>query len=860
MTSNTSIHSGRWWEKDGQKIQCNLCPRHCRIKPGNRGFCFVRKATTTGIELTTYGRSSGFCIDPIEKKPLNHFFPGSSVLSFGTAGCNLACKFCQNWDISKSKEMDKLMQLASPEVIARAANQLGCSSVAFTYNDPVIFAEYAIDVANACRELGIHSVAVTAGYITEEARSEFFNSMDATNVDLKAFTKQFYRNLCGSDIEPVKETLKYLVHETNIWVELTNLIIPGENDNEKELRELSKWIRDELTPTVPIHFTAYHPAYKLSNPRTPTQTLLNAQKIALEEGLEFVYTGNVHNKSGESTYCPNCGNLLIGRNRYELSEWSFAKESPGVCPKCEREIPGHFNSSPGTWGQKRVPIDIANFTSSFNNNDLKRNKEDNLNGYINNLDKKNCEIVKRAIREPAVAGSFYSENTKSLFETLSNLFSASLPKAEAGNPKALIVPHAGYMYSGQIAANAFSNWINEKDLIENVVIIGPSHRVLFDGIAIPKMNIFKTPLGEVSLKNSFIEQLKNLPQVIIDDEPHRQEHSIEVQIPFLQKILGNFKILPLAVGRTSGEKVAEIIELLWGQENTRFVISSDLSHYKEYNTAQKIDEHTAKAIERMDYASINSHQACGCIPIAGMLIVAQKKDLNIKRISLLNSGDICKNKKNVVGYGAWSLAEKTIPNKKEISLSDLDLLKKECRTIFSIAAKTIEYSTSSHKLPNVDIKSFSPYLQKNRATFVTINKNGKLRGCVGSIHPTEPFIVNVVNNAYKAALKDPRFSQLKVDELSNIEIIISLLSDLQKMSIIDEQDLLNQMKPNIDGLLIKDGRKQSVFLPQVWNEIPNKVDFIASLKQKAGLASNHWSLNFQAWKFTVNFIKGNLSK
>ncbi len=859
MKSNQSIKSGRWCTKDGQKIQCNLCPRHCRIKPGDRGFCFVRKATTTGIELTTYGRSSGFCIDPIEKKPLNHFFPGSSVLSFGTAGCNLACKFCQNWDISKSKEMDKLMKLASPEVIAQAANQLGCSSVAFTYNDPVIFAEYAIDVANACRELGVHTVAVTAGYITDDARAEFFNSMDATNVDLKAFTKKFYRNLCGSDIEPVKETLKYLVKETDIWLELTNLIIPGENDDENELRELSTWVREELNPKIPIHFTAYHPAYKLKNPKTPTQTLLNAQKIALDEGLEFVYTGNVCNPSGESTYCPNCRNLLIGRNRYELSQWRFSKKSPGVCPKCKREIPGHFNSNPGTWGQKRVPIDIGHFISSCTKNDLKKKQQDDLNSYMNNHDKISSEVIEKSIREPAVAGSFYSANKQSLSLTLSNFFSESLPTPEAGSPKALIVPHAGYIYSGQIAANAFSHWINEKDSIENVVIIGPSHRVLFDGIAIPKVNIFKTPLGEVSLQNSFIKQIKSLPQVIIDNEPHRQEHSIEVQIPFLQKILGEFKILPLAVGRTSCEKVAKIIELLWGQDNTRFVISSDLSHYKDYKGAQKIDEHTAQAIERMDYASINSDQACGCIPIAGMLIAAQKKGLAIERISLVNSGDISKNKKTVVGYGAWSISQEAIPNEKEIPLSDLDLLKKECKNIFSVAAKTLEYSTSRLKPPNVDIGSFSPQLQRNRATFITINKSGKLRGCIGTIHPTEPFIVNVVNNTYKAALKDPRFPPIRRDELSNIEITISLLSTLQKMSIKDEEDLLRQIKPNIDGLLIKDNTKQSVFLPQVWNEIPNKLDFISCLKQKAGLDSNHWSSNFQAWKFTVNFIKGNLS-
>ncbi len=358
MASTSEYHLGRWWSRHGERIQCDLCPRHCQMKPGQRGFCFVRKATLEGVSLTTYGRSSGFCIDPIEKKPLNHFFPGSSVLSFGTAGCNLACKFCQNWDISKSREMDRLMDAASPTDLARVAKKNGCRSIAFTYNDPVIFAEYAIDVAKACREMGIKTVAVTAGYITEEARPEFFQAMDATNIDLKAFTKRFYRDLCGSDIEPVKDTLRYLVRETNVWVEITTLVIPHENDGDNELHELASWVREELNPYIPIHFSAYHPDYKLDRPKTPAETLIRARSIAIQEGLKFVYTGNIYDPAGDKTRCPNCDNLLIKRDWYKVVGWGLSKKEAATCPRCQTKIPGHFDLFPGNWGRRRQSIRI----------------------------------------------------------------------------------------------------------------------------------------------------------------------------------------------------------------------------------------------------------------------------------------------------------------------------------------------------------------------------------------------------------------------------------------------------------------------------------------------------------------------
>jgi len=341
-------------------VQCDVCPRYCRLHEGQRGFCFVRACQDEQIVLTTYGRSSGYCVDPIEKKPLNHFLPGTPVLSFGTAGCNLGCKFCQNWDISKSREIDTLADAASPDAIARAAEQLGCRSVAFTYNDPVIFMEYAIDVAVSCRQFGIKTVAVTAGEICPEPREEFFGHMDAANVDLKGFTERFYRDVCLSHLQPVLDTLVYLKHETDVWFELTTLLIPGENDSESELDEMTRWVVETLGPDVPMHFTAFHPDFRmLDKPSTPPSTLVKAREIAIRNGVRYAYTGNVHDHTGGSTYCHACGEVLIGRDWYVLDQWNISDR--GCCLRCGKPCAGVFDGPPGTWGAKRQPVRLRDF-------------------------------------------------------------------------------------------------------------------------------------------------------------------------------------------------------------------------------------------------------------------------------------------------------------------------------------------------------------------------------------------------------------------------------------------------------------------------------------------------------------------
>lgn len=346
-----------WHALDDGRIQCDVCPRACKLRDGQRGVCFVRGRTEDQIVLTTYGRSSGYCIDPIEKKPLHHFLPGSAVLSFGTAGCNLGCRFCQNWDISKSKEVSRLSSAASPDDIARAAVDLGVQSVAFTYNDPVIFLEYAIDTADACRERGIRSVVVSAGYVCDEPRRELFSHVDAANIDLKAFSQEFYRHVAMGDLEPVLDTLRHLRHETDVWFEITTLLIPGRNDSDDELSAMVAWIVDELGTEVPLHFSAFHPDFKMLDvERTPLATLHRAREIARSTGLEHVYTGNVHASAASSTYCPNCRTCVIERDWYELGAYRLTDE--GRCTRCDTRIPGRFDGPAGDWGNRRVPVQL----------------------------------------------------------------------------------------------------------------------------------------------------------------------------------------------------------------------------------------------------------------------------------------------------------------------------------------------------------------------------------------------------------------------------------------------------------------------------------------------------------------------
>ncbi|MGE5694846.1 MAG: AmmeMemoRadiSam system radical SAM enzyme [Candidatus Sericytochromatia bacterium] len=353
-----TVPTKHWHRLGDGRIQCDVCPRACRLREGQRGLCFVRARADDQIVLTSYGRSSGFCVDPIEKKPLNHFLPGSAVLSFGTAGCNLACKFCQNWDISKSRETDTLGAHATPAAIARVAGESGCRSVAFTYNDPTVFWEYAADVADACHQRGIRTVAVTSGYMCPAPRAEFYRHIDAANVDLKAFTDEFYRKVCAARLDDVLDTLVYLRHDTDVWLEITTLLIPGRNDGDDEIAAECAWVREELGVDVPLHLTAFHPDYKMADiAPTPAATLTRARRIALAEGLRYVYTGNVHDTNGGTTTCPGCGTAVVVRDWYAMRRYALTDD--GCCRDCGARLPGVYDGPAGRWGARRQPVRIA---------------------------------------------------------------------------------------------------------------------------------------------------------------------------------------------------------------------------------------------------------------------------------------------------------------------------------------------------------------------------------------------------------------------------------------------------------------------------------------------------------------------
>ena len=350
-----------WWTLlDDGRVRCDVCPRACSLHDGQHGLCFVRSRQHDEIVLTTYGRSSGFCIDPVEKKPLHHFLPGSSVLSFGTAGCNLSCRFCQNWDISKSREIDTLADAADPATIASAAVSNGCAAVAFTYNDPVVFLEYAADTADACHDTGVRTVAVSAGYVEPGPREQLFSRMDAVNVDLKAFTDEFYHSLCGGHLAPVLDTLEWLV-ANDVWLEITTLLIPGFNDSDAELDALTRWIADHLGVGVPLHFSAFHPDYKMLDVvATPPATLTRARELAMANGLQYVYTGNVHDPVGGTTHCPGCGAAAIERDWYRLDAYRLTDD--GRCTSCGTAIGGVFDGPQGSWGRRRRPVRLGDPT------------------------------------------------------------------------------------------------------------------------------------------------------------------------------------------------------------------------------------------------------------------------------------------------------------------------------------------------------------------------------------------------------------------------------------------------------------------------------------------------------------------
>jgi len=444
-----------------------------------------------------------------------------------------------------------------------------------------------------------------------------------------------------------------------------------------------------------------------------------------------------------------------------------------------------------------------------------------------------------SVRAAAVAGLFYPDDQRELASNIAR-YVAPAP-ANPRVPKAIIAPHAGYIYSGAIAGRAYATLKQATNQIKHVVLLGPAHRVAFSGLALPETEAFETPLGKVPIDQRAVAMLADMPQVSRRDDAHSEEHSLEVHLPFLQAVLSDFVVTPLVVGRTSAEEVTYVLDRLWGGDETLIVISSDLSHYENYDTARRMDNATADAIESLRADDINPAQACGRIPVAGLLATARHRNMRVERIGLCNSGDTAGTKDRVVGYGAWSFHEPAEAN-------DRELLDKNHKEIFRVARASIRYGLAKGKPPVVDVKSFTPDLQPKRATFITLKKNKALRGCIGTVTAHRPFVQDIVENAYAAAFRDHRFPPLQEEEA--ITISLSLLGKPEPMQFADEAAFTTQLRPGIDGIILRDGDKSGLFLPQVWEDLPDPKAFLAHLKHKAGMAEDYWAQTLEAWRFT----------
>jgi hypothetical protein len=453
------------------------------------------------------------------------------------------------------------------------------------------------------------------------------------------------------------------------------------------------------------------------------------------------------------------------------------------------------------------------------------------------------------IRIPAVAGQFYADDAAELTSDVRRYIDAAVGQNAFTAPKMLIVPHAGYVYSGAVAGAAYATLKQIADKITKVVLFGPSHRIAFRGLAVPMATTFETPLGPIPIDQDSIAAISDMPQVTQRDDAHAEEHSLEVQLPFLQTLLGAFELTPIVVGDASGQDVAAVIEHLWGGAETLIVISSDLSHYLDHGAAQRLDAETAAAIETLHPERIGHSQACGRIPVAGALMTARERGMQVVRYDLRNSGDTAGGKDRVVGYGAWGLFD--APGAQN---EDRSLLREHGKQLLQSAGAAIKRGLAKGAPPEVDVASFPAALREQRATFITFKKNDALRGCIGSITAHRALIDDVVANAYAAAFKDPRFPPLQEDELDSLTLSISLLGKPEEMTFENETGFIDQIRPGADGLIIEDQGRRAVFLPQVWEDLPTKPQFLTHLKQKAGLAADHWSPSFKAWRFTATSL------
>ena len=770
---------------DDNKVKCTLCPFNCVLSPGQTGACKARKNEDGEMVSLTYGKPVSLAIDPIEKKPLFHFYPGTQVFSLGTAGCNLHCNFCQNWQISQaSPETVPNYEISSQQIVQKAIES-GSKSIAFTYNEPIVFYEMMLETAKLAKQKGLKTVMVTNGYINQKPLEELAEYIDAANVDLKAFTEKFYKEYTGATLKPVLESMKTL-KKKGVFIEVTNLIIPGANDTEKEIRELCEWIKKNLGEETPLHFSRFFPAYNLKNvPPTPVETLKTAKKIAEEVGLKHVYIGNVITEGGENTICPKCGKVLIKRERYNVRKNRLEN---GKCPKCGKEIKGMFE--------------------------------------------------KKRVREEAVAGMWYPDNAAELMKVLEKLDAQKCDKkGSVENVAGLIVPHAGFVYSGPTAACGFKA-LKEKDY-EVAVILGTSHRYRAGVVSVYDGAFAKTPIGNLKINRELTEKLlKSDEKIDFIEKIHTQEHSLEAELPFVRHYLGDIEIV-LILASTEDEKtllktgkvIADWIRT--SGKKTLVIESSDMSHYHSYEDAVKMDRKTISLIEEGKFDELKTAimskkcELCGYDSLKMFLEIMKGLDaLKPELIHYENSGDAvpASREKGVVGYMAM-----TFSKKEKANYYDDNLRKK----LLESARESITYTLKNKKEFKPE-KPSEPKLNEERAVFVTLKINGELRGCIGQMFASQPLYLAVTEMAHSAAFNDHRFKPLTEDELKKVHIEISVLTPMQKV------ENWKEIKNGIDGVWIKKGYRSGVFLPQVATETGWDLEtFLSNLcTHKAGLPAD----------------------
>jgi len=782
------IRKAMYFEKlSDDVVKCTLCPFNCILSSGQTGSCKARKNEDGELVSLTYGKPVSLAIDPIEKKPLFHFYPGTQVFSLGTAGCNLHCSFCQNWQISQvSPEKIQSYKISSEDIVKKAIES-GSKSIAFTYNEPIVFYEMMLETAKLAKQKGLKTVMVTNGYINKKPLEELAEYIDAANIDLKAFTEKFYKEYTGATLKPVLESIKTLKRK-GVMIEVTNLLIPGANDTEKEIRELCKWIKVNVGEETPIHFSRFFPAYNLKNvPPTPVETLIMAKKTAKDVGLKNIYIGNVITKGGENTICPKCGEIVIERERYTVKKNSLEN---GKCPKCGKEITGMFD-------QKRV-------------------------------------------REEVVAGMWYPDNESELKKTLDDLDKKACDNKikESKNALGLIAPHAGFIYSGPTAACGFK--AVKDNNYDTVVILGTSHRFRAGVVSVYDGAFVKTPIGNLKINRELTEKLiKSDKKIEFIEKIHSQEHSLEAELPFIKHYLGNVEVV-LVLASTEDEKTlvktGTVISdwIKQSGKKTLIVASSDMSHYHAYEDAVKMDRKTISLVEKgnfdeLETAIINKNcELCGFDSLKIFFEIMKGLDAQIPElIHYENSGDAVpgSREKGVVGYMAMTFSKEEKTNYYN------DSLRKE---LLKSARESISYSLKNGKKQFKPEKPRDKKLNEERAVFVTLKLNGELRGCIGQMFATGPLYLAVTEMAHSAAFKDPRFNPLTEVELKKVHIEISVLTPMERVK--DWKEIKN----GIDGVWLKNGHRQGVFLPQVATETGWDLEtFLSNLcTHKAGLPAD----------------------